>query len=121
MTSREFIQLMLIHASEETLDQLMKAPGLQFLYPLAGLVWVNYRGRGLANYEGTLHNFDPTKIQGIRYNDCEVEAEVEVEVDDHVKNKDSDLHKLSVECEHEAGYPTPASELKGTPLEKGLI
>lgn len=66
--SREFMEIMLIMASSQTLDDLLQVPGLQFLYPAPGLHWVEYQGDGLAKstISGKVISFDPTKIQGVR-------------------------------------------------------
>ena len=62
------METMLLMASDRTLDDLLQAPGLQFLYPAPGLHWVSYKGLGLAKstVTGKMISFDPTKIQGVR-------------------------------------------------------
>lgn len=66
MNAREFIEVMLHWANDETLDTLLQTPGLEFLYPNPGLVWVSYVGKSSARTDKGVITFDPSKIQGIR-------------------------------------------------------
>ena len=94
---REFMEVMLRSASDTTLNEVLKSPGMQFLYPVSGLEWVHYTGNCMATIVRTGGNisFDPTKIQGVRYVAPTVDQIVEC-MDDDAKQKLID--RLGADC-----------------------
>lgn len=67
MNSREFVKILLQWSTDETLDNLLSTPGLEFLYPNPGLQWVSYVGKSSARtVGGGVISFDPSKIKGVR-------------------------------------------------------
>lgn len=68
--SKTILQIIVDRADDSALDALLMNPSLQFLYPVKGLEWVQYAGKGLCktviNSIGLIP-FDPHKIKNIKY------------------------------------------------------
>lgn len=84
MIAREMFVTMLQWADDETLENLLSVPGLEFSIPCPGLRWVQYIGKSCCRVGGSVISFDIAKIQGVRClkQESVIDEEIEKELDD---------------------------------------
>ncbi len=92
MIAREMFVTMLQWANDETLDNLLSVPGLEFAIPCPGLRWVQYVGNNCGRVDGKVVTFDISKVQGVR---C-LKQESTIQVDDDLELKEMQVSELSV-------------------------
>lgn len=125
MNTKEFFVILLRVADADTLEALLAAPGLRFLYPVSGLVWVRYIGGGLADYNGTKVTFDPNKIKGAKFLTTTdlleqlKEALVEPITSEELSELREDLIRDTNSPEED--FHPPDLVIDQQPLKKGLI
>ncbi len=85
MRDKEFFKMLLDIGDESLFAAILSIPGLQFLYPVSGLEWVEYCGMGLAKIQGKSGKIscDPSKIKAARYLPPTEAIQPRIDVVDH--------------------------------------
>jgi hypothetical protein len=123
MLARELFVTMLQWADDQTLENLLAVPALEFCIPCPGLQWVQYVGKGCGRVNGKVIAFDGSKIQGVRCLSQEVVEMVGKEQEDFKAEMD-ERDDLELSLADDLARDTnvePNEENSGKGLGPGLI